>query len=136
MTVLDHVCVPRMDPRFENTCRKCGHELPSGLKRDRKFEADVIRNAAEGLAADPDPLIVFAQRRADQGALVYGRDFPDIERDFPQEILDEVADSAIYIAWYLDAIRRDLLEGGDRVTHLKSALRHTVLLFNEICQAR
>jgi hypothetical protein len=124
------------NPRHTDTCRKCGRPMPEGLKRDREFERLIVRNAAAGLMVDPEPLIVFAQRRADHFAGEYGHDFPSLERDMAQETLDELGDAANYLSWFLDAIHRDLLEGGDRVTHLQRALRHVILAFDEVRQAR
>jgi hypothetical protein len=136
--VVEHECMPMDNPRHRDTCRKCGKPIRSypELRRNRDFERDVIKDAAGGLMVDPEPLIVFAQRRADQFEREYGHDFPSLERDMAQETLDELGDAANYIAWYLDAIHRGLLEGGDRVTHLQRALRHVVLAFEEIRSTR
>lgn len=129
----------------QHTCREdrvrkgycsCGQKMPEGLKRNRELERDIIRNAAAGLMVDPEPLIVFANRRAEQGAIDYGFEFPSLDRDLAQETLDELGDAANYIAWFLDAIHRGLLDGGDRVTHLQRALRHVVLAFEETRSAR
>ena len=130
-----HTCREGNDPRHKGYC-PCGLRLHEGLKRDREFERRLVREATAGLMIDPEPMIVFAQRRADHFERDYGHDFPSLDRDMAQETLDELGDACNYIAWYLDAIRREWVEGGDRVTHLQTALKHVALAFDEVQRAR
>lgn len=130
-----HQCVPSENPRYANTCARCGLMMEE-LRRDPDWEDQMFRVAVSGQLVDPEPLIHFAQRRADRGAHVYGRDFPSLEREFAQEIMDEIADAAIYVVWWLDAIRRDLREGGERVEELQRVLGMLTTLFEQVRAAR
>ena len=103
------------------------HPTESAESRDRQFERAATREIAGCLGMDIEPLIVFAERRADHFEGDYGHDFPDLSRNLEQEALDELADARNYIVWRLDAIHRGL-SGGD-VEQLQIALKHVALAF-------
>ena len=97
------------------------------ITRNRDFERRATREIGGTLGVNIEPLIVFAERRADYFQADYGHDFPDLERNLEQEALDELADARNYIVWKLDAIHRDLCEGD--VEQLQIALKHVALAF-------
>ena len=97
------------------------------VARDREFEQRAIREIAGCLGVDVEPLIAFAQHRADIGQAEYGHDFPDLARNLEHEALDELADAAIYVVWQLDAIHRGLHDGD--VERLQIVLKHVALAF-------
>lgn len=139
MTVADVATCQHLEaanPRLKGFCVRCGRKIPEPIRRDREWEAQATREMTRGLALDPEPLIAFATRRADSAQQEYGCDFPNLDRDLGLETADELADARNYVVWWLDAIRRDLAEGGDRVVHLQRALRHIALAFDEVRSAR
>lgn len=99
----------------------------SSLARNREFERRATREIAGGLGVDIEPLIAYAERRADVCQEEYGHDFPDLKRNLEHEALDELADARNYIVWKLDAIHRERLTGD--VEQLQIALKHVALAF-------
>ena len=76
-----------------------------------------------------------AEARGDAGAAIYGRDFPDLERNFEREGMDEGADWSLYVRWRLDAIRRGLCDDDGRTPYLQLALKHIALAYEATRQA-
>jgi hypothetical protein len=97
------------------------------LVRNRDWERRCTREIAGALGVDIEPLIVFAERRADYFEGEYGHDFPSLDRNLEQEALDELADARNYVVWKLEAIHRGLAAGD--VEQLQIALRHVALAF-------
>jgi len=133
-----HVCCESENPRKAGYC-DCGKELPpeTGPRRDPQFECEITRYLLSGINVDPEPLNVFAGRRADIAKRDYGRDFPDLSRDLAKEACEELADARNYAVWWLDAFNRGLLPDSEhwKAEHVQAGLKHAALAFNEFHQA-
>ena len=88
-------CEEGNDPRNAGRCFRCGMPVVR-VDRDRDIavERELTREAAKRVAADPEPLVLFAEARSDKGPV---RDFPT--RDFEREVREELADARNYLVW-------------------------------------
>lgn len=130
------------NPRHQGWCARCGkavEEHPRGrVQRDRRFEAEILRQLCDGLKIDWQLLNTFASRRADLAEREYGRDFPDIvRRNMAREGADEQADSVNYARWWLDAYNRGLIPEDQhwKAEHFETALKCSALAFHAFAQA-
>lgn len=121
------------DPRRAGSCLKCGRVIPQELQRDPELEKEIIRKLLAGSNYDPEPLIVYAQRRANAGAKDYGTDFPDLQRNLGREGADESADGVNYPTWWLCLYHWGLIPESEhwKAEHMQKALRYSALAFAE-----
>lgn len=107
------------------------------ILRDRGWEREALQRIA-GDMVNVGPLMMHAQRRADEGAEVYGFDFPDLSRNLEQEALDELADCTNYVLWRLDGLRRSLYDDDDpdRIANLHLALRGLAQVYEAVRKAQ
>lgn len=105
--------------------------MPRRRPRDREFEQRTTRELTPGLGVDVEPIIMFAERRADKAEEEYGKGFPTDDRDLDMEGLEEGSDWRNYIVW---AMQRTHCAGQDdwRNEHRQRALRYVILAFEEI----
>lgn len=79
----------------ESSLFKIGQDLArSDRERVVAVERELTVEAARRVGADPEPLYVFAEQRANKGPI---RDFDS--RDFEREVREELADARSYIIW-------------------------------------
>lgn len=107
------------------------------ILRDREWEREATQRIA-GDMVDVAALNALAERRADDGAAVYGFDFPALDRDLEREALEELSDCRNYLVWRLDGIRRDLYDDDDpdRIANLHLALRGLAQVFEAVRKAQ
>lgn len=97
--------------------------------RDLESEGQLIRDAAKGVT-DPEPLIAFAQGRANKLSGPYVPDPMLVRTDVnqPREIREELADGANRLVWWL----QDQPELGRSADRRRAALRHLVIAYDLI----
>ncbi len=104
----------------------------TSLHRDPAFEALMVRELAGGLGIDVTALNTFADRRAQAGAVAYGEDFPNVQRNLELDALEELADCRNYLCWRLEQIHRGIVDDEDRTAALSLALKHVANAFEAV----
>jgi hypothetical protein len=126
MSVYECDHAPHDDPRFPNSCRKCGRLL---TRRDRQYE-DAFLQAAADMAAtqfgtQTQEFVASVQRRLEVGQERYGdRSLKRPLAELRRELLEECWDIG---AWGALAAQRQPLgefEDDDAAWHLHQAVVH------------
>jgi len=116
-----------LDPRFENTCRKCGRDMAElGLLRDVANERALVRRCARRPEV-ADALFDYAQGRADEGPW---RECAT--RNWRREALEELGDFVNYIAGGLAQQRRLIGYEDDLSSGQLQALSHVIRAYEAL----
>jgi hypothetical protein len=127
---------PSDDPRFKNTCRKCGQplarpEAAEPLLRSLEFERGVTQQASKGYV-DPSDLIAHAEHRAQTLCGEYVRDPMHIlpGRNRRRDVREELADARNHLLW--DS--QEHLEDEERAHENLYVLRLIVMAYDRLVE--
>lgn len=127
-------CTPSDNPRFQNTCGRCGRPILTVApdptrRRNLDFEREFTEHAAKGVA-DPSVLIAHSEARAATLSDAYVSDPMLVQggKDLAREMREELADSRVYGCWLGEERQA---AGDDEGAHrAMQALRHIILAYN------